>query len=205
VGEHLEAIRTGDRLLGIPMDLRQLEAPHAPARPVLANAGDELAEGHGGDARRRQASAQNRQSAGLQQIGPDPQELGEEPVQLMRDKDLQPGPFLAQPPVFPPGAAQGQVGACFQLSPGDQPGSAELGDLLGIGQICLLPAELPGLPNPEGRERIDDDVPLPPRTEHIRHGLPHVPGRLEGEHAPQLGTPQHRRRGATKQLLKARP
>ena len=72
----------------------------------------------------------------------------------MGDQDLEPRPLLPEPDILAPGAPQRQVGARLQLGPSDQAGPAELGDLLGIGQIRLLATELPGLADPKGRQRL---------------------------------------------------
>src|SRR5216684_3868984 len=124
---------------------------------------------------------------------------------MMSDQDLESRPLLAEPSILSPGAPQRQIGAGLQLGPGDQAAPTELGDLLGIGQIRLLAAELPGLANPEGRQRIDDHVPLAPSPEDIRHRLPHVPGRLEGEHATPSGAAEGCRHGAPEQFLEPHP
>jgi hypothetical protein len=72
-----------------------------------------------------------------------PGATGVESVELMGDQDLEPRPLLPEPGILAPGAPQRQVGAGLQLGPSDQAGPAELGDLLGIGQIRLLATELP--------------------------------------------------------------
>ena len=172
------------------------EAPEPVAGAVRADLGHELREGQGGHRRGGQAGPQDGHGPRLQQIRPDAQELGEEPVELMGDQDLEPRPLLPEPGILAPGAPQRQVGAGLQLGPGDQAGPAELGDLLGIGQIRLLATELPGLADPKGRQRIDEHVPLAPSPEHVRDGLPQVPGRLEGEDAGTPGAAEGGRPGA---------
>lgn len=204
-GEDVEPIGTGDGLLRVAMDLGQFEAPDAAAGTVRADTGDELTEGQAGHRRGSQAGAQHGQGPWLQQIRPDPQEFREEPIELVRDQDFQPRPLLAEPSILTPGPPQRQVRTGLQLSPGDQARPAELGDLLGIGHIRLLAAELPRLADPEGRQRIDDHVPLAPRPEDIRHRFPHVPGRLEGEHAMSAGAPEGARQGAPEQFLEPHP
>ena len=123
----------------------------------------------------------------------------------MGDQDLEPRPLLPEPDILAPGASQRQVGAGLQLGPSAQAGPAELGDLLGIGQIRLLATELPGLADPKGGQRIDHHVPLGPSPEHVRDGLPQVPGRLEGEDAGTPGAAEGGRRGAPEQVLGAPP
>src|SRR5262249_17446691 len=123
----------------------------------------------------------------------------------MGDQDLEPRPSLPEPDILAPGAPQRQVGAGLQLGPRDQAGPAELGDLLGIGQIRLLATELPGLADPEGRQRIDHHVLLAPSPEHVGDSLPHVPGRLEGEHTGRPGGAEGGGGGAPEQFREPRP
>ncbi len=133
----------GNGLRRLAVDLGQFEAPDPVAGAVRADLGHELSEGQGGHRRGGQACTQDGQGPRLQQIRPDAPELGEEPVELMGDQDLEPRPLLPEPDILAPGAPQRQVGAGLQLGPRDQAGPAELGDLLGIGQIRLLATELP--------------------------------------------------------------
>ena len=173
-GEDVEPVGAGNCLRRLAVDLRQFEAPDPVAGAECADLGNELTEGQGGHRRGGQAGPQDGQGPRLQQIRPDAEELGEESVELMGDQDPESRPLLAEPSILALDAPQRQVGAGLQLGPGDQPGPAELGDLLGIGQIRLLATELPGLADPKGRQRIDHHVPLAPSPEDIRHRLPHA-------------------------------
>src|SRR5207247_5980104 len=111
-------------------------------------------------------------------------ELGEGSVELMGDQDLEPRPLLPEPSILAPGASQRQVGAGLQLGPSAQAGPAELGDLLGIGQIRLLATELPGLADPEGGQRIDHHVPLGPSPEQFLEPRPRVRNPEPGQPLP---------------------
>jgi len=130
--EDVQPVRAGNCLRRIAVNLRQFKAPHSAAGAMRAHLGNELTQGHGGQRRGGEAGTQNGQGTWLQQICPDSEELGEKSVELMGNQHLEPRPLLAEPAILAPGAPQRQVGAGLQLGPGDQTGSAELGDLLGI-------------------------------------------------------------------------
>ncbi len=90
----------------------------------------------------------------------------------MREQRLQARPLRPEASIFTPGAAQGQVGRWLQLGACHQSGPEEICDLLGIGEVGLVPVQLPGLPHSECGKRIHNRVPLSILRELRGDGLP---------------------------------
>jgi hypothetical protein len=58
----------------------------------------------------------------------------------MFNQTLEPRTFFAQPNVFAPGTAQGDVTMTVEMALGNQAGTEQVGDLLGIGYVALITA-----------------------------------------------------------------